>query len=102
MSHAKDFGLESSDESLARQLIFDFREAELEEADRALCDYALKLTLTPGRMAKADIIRLRELGFTDEAIHIATQVIGYFNYINRVAGATHVDLEPEMPPYSGA
>ncbi|MCZ6835970.1 MAG: hypothetical protein O7G85_09375 [Planctomycetota bacterium] len=44
-------------------------------------------------MEKADIIRLRELGFTDEAIHIATQVIGYFNYINRVADALQVDDE---------
>jgi len=26
-------------------------------------------------------------------------VIAYFNYINRIADATHVDLEPEMAPY---
>jgi hypothetical protein len=28
-------------------------------------------------------------------------VIAYFNYINRVADALHVDLEPDMPPYPG-
>ena len=42
---------------------------------------------------------LREAGFDDVAIHDAVQVISYFNYINRVADAIHVDLEPEMPPY---
>jgi len=42
---------------------------------------------------------LRDLGLTDEAIHEAIQVIAYFNYINRVADAVRVDLEPGMPPY---
>ena len=26
------------------------------------------------------------------------QVIGFFNYINRIAESLGVDLEPEMPP----
>ncbi len=43
---------------------------------------------------------LRAAGFDDVAIHDAIQVVGYFNYVNRVADAVHVDLEPEMPPYS--
>ena len=42
---------------------------------------------------------LRALGLDDAAIHDAIQVISYFNYINRVADATHVDLEPDMAPY---
>ncbi len=41
---------------------------------------------------------LRAAGFSEEAISDAAQVIGYFNYINRVADSLGVDLEPEMPP----
>lgn len=37
---------------------------------------------------------LRAAGFDDTAIHDAAQVIAYFNYINRVADALGVDLEP--------
>ena len=66
-------------------------------ADRALCDYALKLTRTPGAMNETDVAALREAGFDDRAIHDAAQVIAYFNYINRIADGLHVDLEPEMP-----
>ncbi len=76
-----------------RQLIFDYREADLPPADRALCDYAVKLTLTPGEMCEADLDPLRKHGFDDAAITIAAQVIGYFNYINRVADALGVDDE---------
>jgi uncharacterized peroxidase-related enzyme len=77
----------------------DWRSAELDRADRLLCEYAEKLTRTPSRMAEEDVESLREAGFDDEQIHDAIQVIAYFNYINRVADAVHVDLEPEMTPY---
>jgi alkylhydroperoxidase family enzyme len=50
-------------------------------------------------MKQADIDELRAQGLDDVAIHDAIQVISYFNYINRIADAVHVELEPEMPPY---
>ena len=54
--------------------------------DRALCDYAVKLTRIPGgRGTQADIDKLREAGLSDQAISDAAQVISYFNYINRIA-----------------
>lgn len=36
-------------------------------------------------MSEADVETLRQVGLSDRAIHDATQVISYFNYINRVA-----------------
>ncbi len=83
-------------------LATDWKVAELDAVDRGLCEFAEKLTLTPAAMAAADLDRLRELGLDDEAIHHAVQVISYFNYINRVADALHVDLEDEMAPYPSA
>ena len=44
-------------------------------------------------MTAADLDRLRAEGFEDAAIHDATQVVSYFNYINRVADA--LGVEPE-------
>jgi uncharacterized peroxidase-related enzyme len=77
----------------------DWRSASLSEADHALCAYAEKLTLTPAEMTREDVEGLRGHGFDDVAIHDVIQVVSYFNYINRVADAVHVDLEPEMEPY---
>jgi uncharacterized peroxidase-related enzyme len=71
----------------------------LKAGDRALCLFAEKLTLAPGDMTQEDVAALRAAGFGDLEIHDAIQVVAYFNYINRVADAVHVDLEPEMPPY---
>ena len=77
----------------------DWRSAELDRTDRALCAYAEKLTRTPGAMTEGDAEALRAAGLDDVQIHDAIQVIAYFNYINRVADGVHVDLEPEMIPY---
>jgi alkylhydroperoxidase family enzyme len=61
-----------------------------------LCDFAVKLTLHPGQMAESDIAALHDHGFDDDQITIATQVIGYFNYINRIADGLGVDPEDWM------
>ena len=50
-------------------------------------------------MTAEDVESLRRAGLTDEGVHEAIQVTAYFNYINRVADAVHVDLEREMPAY---
>jgi len=77
----------------------DWRRASLNDADRALCAFAEKLTQEPAAMSEEDIRRLREHGFDDRAIHDAVQVIGYFNYINRIAEGLDVDLEPFIPAW---
>ncbi len=76
----------------------DYRTAELDEATRAVLDFAVKLTRTPGDMMPSDLDALRQNGLSDLAIHDIVQVAAYFNYINRIADGLGVDLEPEMPP----
>jgi len=44
-------------------------------------------------MSSVDLDVLRDQGFDDRAIHDATQVIGYFNYITRIADG--LGVEPE-------
>ncbi len=70
--------------------------AELSDADRALCDYAAKLTRTPADVTQSDIDKLRKLDLSDQVISDAAQVISYFNYINRIAEGLGVDLETGM------
>jgi len=95
-AHVEDFRVEVGNDELADQLKRDWKSAELDEADRALCQWAEKLTQSPDKMAQSDVEYLRQKGFSQSAISDAAQVISYFNYINRVADGLGVDLEPEM------
>jgi len=74
----------------------DYRQAALGAKTRALLDYCVKLTATPGEMTKGDVDALRAAGWNDQAIHDAAQVVGAFNYYNRLADGLGIDLEPEM------
>lgn len=75
------------------QLVVDWRSAALDEADAALCAYTEKLTLTPAAVGSDDMAALRSVGLDDQAISSATQVIAYFNYINRIAEGLGVTAE---------
>ena len=81
------------------QLSADWRQADLSPADQALCAFAEKLTQRPQDSTAEDIDQLRQHGFDDRGIHDAVQIIGYFNYINRVADALGVEPESFIRPW---
>ena len=83
----------TKDEKLVEQLIADFRRARIDEAERAMLEYAAKLTQEPWSVTDADIIALRETGFTDAAILDINQVAGYYAFVNRLADGLGVELE---------
>jgi len=55
--------------------------------------YSVKLARTPEAMVEADVVRLREAGFTDSGILDICMVTAYFSYINRLAQGLGVELE---------
>jgi uncharacterized peroxidase-related enzyme len=75
----------SLDQELVAALRRDYTQANLIDADRAMLDYALKLTEHAYKVTPADLDRLRALGFTDQAILQINLIASWFNYINRVA-----------------
>lgn len=68
----------------------DYENAPITEAERAMCDYSIKLTWDAVKCGPQDLDRLRENGFDDTAILQMTLIASWFNYINRVADALGV------------
>jgi uncharacterized peroxidase-related enzyme len=83
-------------------LIRDWRSVNLNPADSALCHFAARLTHHQNIVSQQDIDNLRNVGFSDRAIHDAVQVIAYFNYITRIADALGVELETDIPNWGGS
>lgn len=81
------------DEALVNALQTDYRQARLNPADRAMLDYAIKLTLTPWDVVEADVQTLRDHGFSDRAILDINQITAYYAYVNRLADGLGVPLE---------
>ena len=82
----------SGDPVLGEMMVMNYRVADLTPKQKAMLDFAVKLTETPDRMEEADRQALRDAGFTDRDIWDIASVAGFFNMSNRVAAA--VDMRP--------
>jgi uncharacterized peroxidase-related enzyme len=78
-----------------RRIKEDYRQAQLSGRERAILDYAVKLTLQPGEMVREDVDELRRAGLDDGAIHDVAQVTGFFNLYNRLADGLGIEPEPD-------
>lgn len=97
MHHGAGLRKLTNDDALVEQLIADWREAAIGDADLEMLAYAEKLTLRPWDMAKADVLALRQAGFSDAAILDINQVTGYYAFANRLVDGLGVQLEGYWP-----
>lgn len=88
-----DLRAEVDDEAHCDGIADDWRESDLSDLDRVLCEFAEKLTVEPSSIGPEDIQELRDAGLDDQGISSAVQVVAYFNYINRVAEGLGVPSE---------
>jgi uncharacterized peroxidase-related enzyme len=63
---------------------------DLPPAERAMLDYAVKLTVAPSTANAADIENLRAHGFGDRDILDIVYVICLYNFNDRMADATGI------------
>lgn len=78
----------------------DYRQAPLEAADRAMLEFAEKLTRTPSDMQEADLAGLKEQGFSEEGIVDIVLVACMFNFMDRLADALGVELDPALKVFA--
>ena len=62
---------------------------------KALIDYALELTLEPGKIAEPDLQDLRKVGISDSEILDLVLLTGYVNFVNRIASGLGVEHDEQ-------
>jgi len=73
-------------------MVMNYRAARVGRRQRAMLDFAIKLTAEPWGVEEIDRKALRETGFSDRDIWDIAAVAGFFNMSNRIASAT--DMRP--------
>jgi len=93
-------GLEKKD---VVQIGNDYEASALDEQDKVMLAFAEKINDAPDQLRKADIERLRAVGFTDENILDIIASVAYRNFSNRLNIALGLDdpenlsnLDPDM------
>ena len=82
----------SGDPKLGEMMVMNYRAASLSPKQKAMLDFAIKLTETPAKIEESDRAALREAGFSNRDIWDIASTAAFFNMSNRVAAA--IDMRP--------
>ena len=82
----------SGNPALGEQMVMNYRAAPLSHRQKAMLDFAVKLTERPDTIEEDDREALRAAGFTDREIWDIAAAASFYNMSNRMAAA--VDMRP--------
>jgi len=71
----------------------DYTRLDVTPAERAMLNYAVKLTVAPSSVGREDVEGLRRQGFDDRDILDIIYVVSLFNFNDRLADATGITGE---------
>ena len=100
VSHGAILRIRSKNSIQADTIAANYRAADLTPRQRAMLDFAIKITRASDTCADEDIDALRGHGFGDEEIMDIIQTAAFFNYSNRVASA--LEMRPNREFYGMA
>jgi uncharacterized peroxidase-related enzyme len=91
-AHGATVRQRSGDPILGELIVQNYRAANLEPRQKAMLDFAVKLTKHADKIEESDRQTLRDAGFSDRDIWDMAAIAGFFNMTNRLAAAT--DMRP--------
>jgi uncharacterized peroxidase-related enzyme len=89
-SHAAVAAELLGDAGLVDKALEDHRASPLGKAEKALLDFAERVTAAPADVRREDVEALRRAGWSEEAIYDAITVCALFNFYNRWCDAAGV------------
>jgi len=98
VAHGAALRILSKHPLLADQISANYRAADVTPRQRAMLDFAVKVTERSAEIEQADFERLREHGFTDSDIWDIGAVAAFFSLSNRMANLA--DMKPNREFYT--
>jgi uncharacterized peroxidase-related enzyme len=95
-AHAEFLRMETGDQTLVKHLKTDPANAPLEPQDKAMIDFALRLTLEPSVVKREDVDAHRQRDFSKEQLVDIVLIACTFNFMDRLADGLGVELDPPM------
>jgi uncharacterized peroxidase-related enzyme len=92
VAHGAAVRMLSGDAELGEMMALNYRVAKLDARQRAMLDFAWKMTVTPYLIEDGDRDALRGVGLSEEDIFELSETVAFFNLSNRMASAT--DMMP--------
>jgi len=100
VAHGAAVRMLSGDPELGEMMALNYRVAKLDPRQRAMLDYAWKMTATPWLVEDADRDALRAAGLSNDDLFDLAETVAFFNLSNRMASAT--DMMPNREYHRSA
>lgn len=96
VAHGAILRIRAKNPRVADQLAINHRKAEISERQKAMLDFALKVSLDSAAVSDADIAAVKAHGFDDEAVWDIGAIAAFFAMSNRLANLTSMRPNDEF------
>ena len=98
VAHGNSVRKLSKNPELGEQMAINYRLADLKPNQRAMMDFAIKMTEESYKIEEIDRQTLRNNGYSDQDIWDIASIASFFNMSNRMASA--IDMRPNVEYHS--
>ena len=96
IAHGAILRIRAKNPLIADQVAANYRKAEITDRQRAMLDYAMKVSQAAHLVDESDFEALAAHGFTDDDIWDIGAISAFFGMSNRIANATNMRPNPEF------
>ena len=96
IAHGAILRIRARNPYIADQLATNYRKADITERQRAMLDYALKVSREAETVDESDYLRLNEFGFDDEDIWDIGSISAFFGLSNRIVNMSSMRTNDEF------
>lgn len=96
VAHGAVLRIRSKNPLLADQVATDWRKADLDDRQRAICDISVRFARTPESVTTSDWDGLKAHGLDDDDIWDVGAIVGLFGLSNRMAHLTNMQPNEEF------
>jgi len=96
VAHGAILRIRAKDPLIADQVAANYRKADITERQKAMLDFALKVSNEAYNVAEADFGALNSHGFTEDDVWDIAAISAFFGLSNRIANVTNLRPNPEF------
>ncbi len=96
IAHGAILRIRAKNPYIADQLATNYRKADISERQKAMLDFALKVSRKAEKVDESDYQRLNEFGFDDEDIWDIASISAFFGLSNRIVNVSSMRTNDEF------
>lgn len=96
VAHGAILRIRAKDQLIADQVAVNYRKADITDRQKAMLDFAVRVSTEAHKVTESDFVTLKSHGFTEEDTWDIAAISAFFGLSNRLANVTSMRPNPEF------